>query len=274
MKSNKFMWSVTGITAMLSTLLFLFGFAYAIRDVVSPRPSDLGAGLPANPQVSAGPARDKYQILAIGDSLTKGLGDTTGKGYVGRVKDGLQNSTQKPVTVWNLANNGWHTNELLQYIEDPANRMTDSIKQANVILFTIGGNDLFDAGVIQPSDSEKGQSPRIDEAKLKAALPGAEDRLDKIITKLAALNPDAQIVYINFYHPFLDYDQPARIGARYVQAWNDKAFEIANRFPNVTVVPTYDMFQANLGKYLFTDHFHPNNDGYQRIADRVLQALQ
>lgn len=49
--------------------------------------------------------------------------------------------------------------------------------------------------------------------------------------------------------------------------------EIVNRDPNMTLVPTFDLFQHKLGEYLSSDHFHPNGAGYQAIADRIVQGM-
>ena len=34
----------------------------------------------------------------------------------------------------------------------------------------------------------------------------------------------------------------------------------------------FNILQENT--YLYTDHFHPNEAGYARIAERIMQALQ
>jgi lysophospholipase L1-like esterase len=59
-----------------------------------------------------------------------------------------------------------------------------------------------------------------------------------------------------------------------VAKWNDYAFRLAKADGNATVVPTYDLFEFSLNRYLSSDHFHPNAQGYERISDRIVQALQ
>ncbi|UJF36104.1 SGNH/GDSL hydrolase family protein [Paenibacillus hexagrammi] len=60
-----------------------------------------------------------------------------------------------------------------------------------------------------------------------------------------------------------------------MQDWNDRVFTYTNRYSNMVLVPTYDLFEQNLLKYISSaDHFHPNGDGYERIADRIVQILK
>ena len=45
-------------------------------------------------------------------------------------------------------------------------------------------------------------------------------------------------------------------------------------YPNITVIPTYDLFLNHEEKFLYNDHFHPNQAGYERIAERIIQVLK
>jgi lysophospholipase L1-like esterase len=271
MKSTRLLWRTAGITALLATVLFIAGFVYAVQSILHPKGTDAA---PAQPTPAAGSdllAKDKLQIVALGDSLTKGMGDTTGEGYAGKVKKGLQQDAGKPVYMWNFAQNGWRTDQLLAELNRPGSEIPNSVRKADIVLLTIGGNDLFQFGVA--NNSMNTDRLEIDYASLKEHLPKASSNLTKIIGRLAALNPQAKIVYVALYHPFLDYD-PKREGSAIVQDWNNRAFAAANLYPNVTVIPTFDLFQKNLLKYLYSDHFHPNDAGYARMAERVIQALE
>lgn len=273
MKSTRTMWIAAGTVGLLSTLLFLSGFVYAFKTVVYP---SAAAGPGQAPQQTAAPTTtypDNTYIMALGDSLTKGTGDVTGKGYVERVKEGLASDLKKDVFVWNYAKVGAKTADLLALLNDPNGKLTDLLKQANIVLLTIGGNDIFQSGITSQSAVNTAGELNIDYNNLQKEMPLSLDRLDKIISQIATVNPNAHIVYTMFYHPFLDYDTK-RAGSTLIQQWSDKAFAIANRYPNVTVVPTYDLFSTNLLKYLYSDHFHPNQEGYARMASRVLQVLE
>lgn len=297
MRGTRWLWRTTGLIGLLSMLLFAGGFVYAIHDILYPQPSSFGvpAGSPP-PQDQAASGGD-IRIVAIGDSLTKGFGDTTGEGYVGKAKKKLEAAQDKPVYVQNYAENGLRAYQLEPRL-DPAGPLAALIKQANVILFTIGGNDLNEllTGTAQSgADGAAGPSPSpggaaadaakpnntsgeqvmaadFDFAKVASKLPDIAKRFDSIVAKLAAINPTARIVYVGLYHPYLDLD-PQRQGSLLLQQWNDVTVRTANKFPNVTVVPTYDLFQFGGTKYLYDDHFHPNQSGYERIAERVAQVL-
>jgi lysophospholipase L1-like esterase len=273
MSSTRFIWRTVGTASALAALLFAFGFGYAVRTILDPG-SALGASpASAKPDAAADTARAgslaaraKINIVALGDSLTAGTGDISGKGYVNRVKDKLAAQFGKPAYVLNnLAVPGYRTDQLLAQLQNKP--VLDAVKQADLVLLTIGGNDIN-----QGTDAS-GQGTAIDFKKAQDNLPGAEARLDAILAKLAETNPNALIVYISLYYPYLDLDQE-RQGPPIVEAFNQSAFLAANKRPNVIVVPTYDLFALGGTKYLFTDHFHPNGDGYERIADRIAQVLK
>ncbi|MGG1515040.1 GDSL-type esterase/lipase family protein [Paenibacillus oryzisoli] len=271
MKSSRFIWGAVGITASISTLLFAAGFVYAANQIWFPKASgDFQLASPAPKKESMIESASKLQIVALGDSLTAGTGDNTGQGYVGRVREKLEKDTGKPVYVLNnLAVPGYKTDQLLTLLTQQKTK--DALAQANLILLTIGGNDIFQGGEGLFSDENQ------TEFNPAAAAPRVAPALKKVEQILAAIgqaNPKATVLYLGLYHPFLDLD-PSREGSVIVQRWNDGIFQLVNKYPNMLVVPTYDLFEQNLIKYLSSaDHFHPNGDGYERIADRIEQILQ
>ncbi|MEI7024467.1 GDSL-type esterase/lipase family protein [Paenibacillus sp. y28] len=255
------LWRITGASALLSTALLIGGLGYGVKDVLFPQESQITQAPAAEEQPSGVLAQDRIDIVAFGDSLTKGTGDQTGKGYVGGVKEKLQQATGKPVFVTNnMAINGYQAKQLLNDLETKK-PMRDAIGQAHLVLLTIGGNDLFHLG-------QEELAPETSRARMKETLP----TIEKIIDMIAKANPNATVMYVGLYNAFLDLD-PDRQASLVVQEWNDSVFQITNRYPNVVFVPTADLFQMQLNKYLYTDHFHPNQAGYERIADRIVQVL-
>lgn len=171
--------------------------------------------------------------------------------------------------------NGLTTAGLLSKLEEDG--VDYALHMANVILLSIGGNDLFkDSNILQNSgalQSESTTDQELTPESLLAALPEAVGRLGKILQKITEINPNAQIYYMGLYNPFGDIPDLLVPGNQAVAKWNNAAMDVINKHSNMTLVPTFDLFNKHLDKYLSTDHFHPNGDGYQRIGERFIQAI-
>ncbi|WP_010273715.1 GDSL-type esterase/lipase family protein [Paenibacillus senegalensis] len=271
--STRLLWRLTGIAALAATVLFVGGFVYAVQSILNPQ-GDVEMAAPNDGQIQPDPVRDqsRIQILGLGDSLTRGVGDPTGEGYVGRVADFLRGEEEKEVYVWNYAVSGSRTDQLLELIKAENSEVRQSVAKADIVLLTIGGNDLFQLGIGQAGRNEP-ESLELDFEHVANKLPESVDRLEEILAELAGLNPETRIIYLGLYHPFLSFDHD-RLGSALIQEWNSRAIQLSNVYPNLTVVPTYDLFQTYLSRYLSEDHFHPNADGYKRMAERVIQVLQ
>ncbi|MCY9365775.1 GDSL-type esterase/lipase family protein, partial [Bacillus spizizenii] len=86
--------------------------------------------------------KEDIVIAAVGDSLTEGVGDPDGKGYVGKVADSIRSDKQvKTVDVKNYAVKGNRSDDLLEKLKDK--KVQKGIKDADYVFFTIGGNDLM-----------------------------------------------------------------------------------------------------------------------------------
>jgi lysophospholipase L1-like esterase len=95
---------------------------------------------PTSPATSTG-TTPAVTVVAIGDSGTTGVGDATGRGWVGRYGDLLQARLGRPVGVENLAAEGQTTDQLRTAVEQDA-AVRDVLKKADVVLVGIGGADL------------------------------------------------------------------------------------------------------------------------------------
>lgn len=274
MRRNRWLWGTVAISSVLLTLLFAGGFVYAVKQIVFPE--QVTAGL--QPQPPSGSTEEqkaeigadgKIAIVGLGDSLTVGTGDTTGKGYILRVRDKLKEQTGKEVHVLNnLAIPGYVSEQLLHDVQQK--KVKNALKEADLILFSIGGNDLFagGAGLFNPA-ADMEFDPHAAAERVQPTL----ERIEQIVKEIHDTNPDATVLYLGLYHPFLDMDGDKK-GSLIIQQFNDGVFQILNRYDKMTLVPSYDLFERDGLRYIFTDHFHPNSDGYERIADRMVQVLQ
>ncbi|NBD27823.1 GDSL-type esterase/lipase family protein [Paenibacillus glycinis] len=271
--SSANLWKFIGIAAVLCTVMLLAGFGYAVKDMLYPK-SEAYSGsedLPALPAGGNLSESKEINVTAIGDSLTKGTGDSSGEGYVKQLVALLK--TKYPDTAVrlnnNLAVNGMKADQLAKLLDtDKGYRF--ALRQANLIVFTIGGNDLFQ---IAAGASPSRMTGELKLDKLQAELPQGLDRLDAITKRLNAINPNAHVVYVGLYNPFYDIGD-YREGSLQIQKWNERAYALLHRYPNMSMVPTFDLFENTISRYLSSDHFHPNHNGYAQIAARIVQSLE
>lgn len=259
--SGQLLWRTAGLLSFLSFLLFATGFVLAMN------PQQLAPSNAAPPAQAAKPptplpAAGVHKVVALGDSLTRGAGDANGQGYVGLVRQALEKQNGQSITFTNLAINGQESSDLLTQMSQQ--QVKTLLAEADLILFTIGGNDLF---------RQTGGLYSIDKEKVAAAIKGLTTNYEEVIQQIRSLNKHATIVYTSLYNPFGDTETGLET-IKPVLDWNNTASQIAARYPLVIVVPTYDLFLRKEQTYLYTDHFHPNEKGYARIAERIMQALQ
>ncbi|KAF0995036.1 hypothetical protein BJQ97_01685 [Geobacillus sp. TFV-3] len=129
--------------AALSGVLWLGGLALAVQDQF------FSAAKPPTKEQRTPTAEtrqhdEKIDIVALGDSLTRGTGDESGKGYVGYMVDELRRQTDQPIRVTNLAVRGLRSDGLLRQLGEP--EIQRQVAMADLIVMTIGGNDLFQGG--------------------------------------------------------------------------------------------------------------------------------
>lgn len=270
MRSTSRIWIITGLLSGLATILLLVGFVYGVKDILYPAATsaseDNSTASPPNMAEQQQPLQTHLDVTAIGDSLAKGTGDDKGLGFAGRTVQTLMEQKIESQLRNNLGINGLKTAGLLEMLEEKG--VKHSLQQSNVILLSIGGNDLFQGAQALQNG---GQLPTWND--LEKAIKEAGENFKKIVKKLNEINPDAQLVYVSLYNPFTDLKDMKGIGNRAVSSWNLLTSEVLSSYEHTLVVPTFDLYVNNGGRYLSSDHFHPNQDGYQIIAERIAQSI-
>jgi lysophospholipase L1-like esterase len=202
------------------------------------------------------------QIVAIGDSLTQGVGDSTGQGgYVG-ILDNQINYEKKIATFENLGKRGNRTTHLIKRMEEPD--IVKSLENTDIILITIGANDIMQVAKENFTD--------ITYDIFAKERIHYKERLHKIFSTITKLNPDASIYLIGFYNPFQQYFDHIKELDRIVDDWNYTGKQVAEEHGAI-FVPTKDLFINGDLNLFADDHFHPNEYGYQLIAERILDYL-
>ncbi|MFC7440859.1 GDSL-type esterase/lipase family protein [Laceyella putida] len=255
-KSKKIFQFFLHTLAVFSFILLGAGFILSVNTLIHPAKNNVTSKL--SEQTDASVAA-KGTLIGLGDSLTRGIGDSNGQGYFGMVKRELQEK-HGGLSAINLSISGQTSHDLVSQIKQSQTKQL--VKQAQWIVITIGGNDLF-------RSSERLQ--KIDPGQIERARQRYEKNLQTILGEVKSTNPDATVFLFGLYNPFGDMN--IQDTDHYVIKWNDTITQIAEQFTGVVVVPTFDLFQLAPRQYLYSDHFHPNEQGYRRMADRLLQVI-
>lgn len=248
-------WFAPLVVAVPSGLALAAGLALAVMGVsgeaVHPPQESIAIAVPRDREIV---------VVALGDSITHGLGDDRG-GYVSRVVRQLEQADRKPALVA-LARPGAETVDLAERLKDKAIRT--AISRADLVLLSIGGNDLmrtFRGGT---------EATEIEPDRARAL---ATERLKQIFNDLRSINPTAPVRVLGLYNPF-EVAPGAEAEARAeLLSWN-VLFETATHpFVDVIVVPIADAFLGRTDR-LGADHFHPGPKGHAVIAERVWSTLR
>lgn len=258
--SVRWLWRFFLIFGLVATLLLIIGLFTGVRDILSPKGNEIPQQVEATP-LEKGAASNKIQIVALGDSLTRGTGDETGKGYAGSLKEQLASNLKKEVFVLNQGINGYRSEDLLKDLQTKED-IRKTISEADVVVLSIGGNDLFNPG-----------SEDINPDLIRKRLPTAEASLEKVVATINSINSKAPVLYMGLYNAFSDLPVGTQSGA-IVKEWNNRAIAILAKYPHTIYVQTEDLFVIQGRKYLSSDHYHPNGEGYRRIALRMAQVLE
>lgn len=219
---------------------------------------DTAVDLPATPSFAK-----RLHIVAIGDSITRGVGDETkGFGYVGILQDKL-NTINQIVTIDNHGVTGNRSDQLLTRLDSP--EIIEDVEKADIVLITIGANDILEIF--------KENFVNLDLDQFTDEQHEYRKRVTKILEKVRQINSNTSIYLIGFYNPFktffADIDEVDFI----VDYWNNIGYEVTTQIDNVHYIPTKDLFNGPASTYLSEDNFHLNYSGYQKMSDRILKSL-
>ncbi|HJT17027.1 MAG TPA: GDSL-type esterase/lipase family protein [Thermoanaerobaculia bacterium] len=247
-----FYWYVPLGAALISGAIFAHGFySFAHGD------TGTAVSVAVTKATNAAPPSNTIAPLILGDSLARGTGDETGLGIGGRVVEDLRQRHIRTNDIINLAVNGARTGDLLQQLE--SRNVQALIAAANVIIVSIGGNDLW-------GDNWRNAAPQSPEKVMDAVLA----RIGDVVQTIRRANPDARLYIIGLYNPFAG----TRMGmtlSPFINDWNSKLIDRFARDPNIVIVQTADIFKWR--DRLSVDQFHPGNEGYALIARRIADTF-
>lgn len=224
-----------------------------------------------------------FHYVAIGDSLTQGVGDSTEQGgFVPLLSLDVGNKYNVHVISHNFGVSGNTSQQILDRMNSQT-KITNQLKKAKLMTLTVGGNDVM--AVIRKNLSHLSVS------SFEKPSKNYQKRLSQILTLARKDNPDLPIYVLGIYNPFyLNFPEMTQM-QEVVDNWNEATKETTSNFKKVYFVPINDLLYKGIdGKEgvvqssgsktqvindaLFTgDHFHPNNTGYHIMSDAVMEKI-
>ncbi|KIL48860.1 hypothetical protein KP77_20710 [Jeotgalibacillus alimentarius] len=209
---------------------------------------------------------EPLNIVSLGDSLTQGVGDSQDLGgYVPILEDSLEERTEfGEVNILNFGKRGNRSDQLLKRISEEEEIRT-AIASSDVAVITIGGNDVMKV--------VKSTFPSMTFENFEGARLNYEEHLAAILSDIRELNPDISIVLMGIYNPFFIFSADVKEMKMIVETWNASGEAILNDYENTSYVEVADIFRQTDQNLLHTDYFHPNDDGYSLIAERIEEGV-
>ncbi|RSU15769.1 hypothetical protein CBF29_00625 [Vagococcus elongatus] len=222
---------------------------------------------------------DSLFFVAIGDSLTEGVGDSTESGgFVPLLEDMLAEEAKlNVVESANHGKSGDRSDQVFSRIKKSKDIQEDLAK-ADFITLTVGGNDLMK---IIKSDLFSD----INFETFKKPKENYQKNLEKLLALIREYNKTAPIYQLGVYNPFyLSFNQITEM-QEIVDLWNLTAEESIKSFDDVFFVPINDNIYSGMNTtnensengvnnlLSDADNFHPNNLGYQIIANEFKSKL-
>ncbi|MGG0736495.1 SGNH/GDSL hydrolase family protein [Niallia taxi] len=209
---------------------------------------------------------EELNVVAAGDSLTQGVGDSTGTGgYVPYLQKLFQQEQGiGTVTINNYGVKGNRTDQLLKKIKSA--EVKQSISDADMVILTIGGNDIM-----------KVVRDHISNLQLDDFTPQMktfETNLYNVLREIRKDNQQAAIVLVGVYNPFTKWFADVDEMNDIVTEWNRTGENILTLYDNTYFVPIEQIFSDSTENLLYTDYFHPNDKGYKLIADEIYTKVK
>lgn len=200
-----------------------------------------------------------FQVVALGDSLARGTGDSAG-GFVERTVEGMEAEEDVTITLYNFSNEGMRSGELAEQIKDPL--LEQAVANARYLVISIGGNDLRDV-----RRTAVPQQDQVFERQLNQYL----EHLEEILERIRRTNEQSLIIFLGLYN--LQDNLSSETETGYLLEWNYRTQQALAAFPGTLYIPTLDLFQLNFEQFISFDRLHPSEEGHEAIARRILDNL-
>ncbi len=278
MKINNMLITIFGFLVVTLASFFVFS------QMIPKAPARLRTDETATQAVAV---KNNIRFVAIGDSLTKGVGDETASGgYVPLVASTLEEAFSiNSIEIENYGVAGDRSTQILKRINEQQ-EIQDDIASAEIISVTVGGNDLMK--VIQ--NNILGLSVE------KFEKPGEkyQANLTKLLTTIRQLNSTAPIYILGIYNPYYIYFPEITEMQTIIDQWNTRTQAVVEQEERMYFVPINDLIYQGIisdeeasevpdadtlnelrnNAIYEGDNFHPNYNGYQLIAKAFTNKMK
>lgn len=229
------------------------------------------------------------ELVALGDSLTEGVGDSTNRGgYVPLVSESLREHEQiNRVSTRNHGVAGDTTQDLLNLLQGDE-QVQQSVSQSTTIAMTIGANDIV--GTFRTV----GLNSSLED--FEETLEQFEANLEEILSEIYSLNEDVDVFLFGLYNPYHYYFSEFEELQAVFDLWDETMEGYANENDQLHFVEIDSLFnpddmevatgeevedlddisdvEDDTHPYLYEeDLFHPNDAGFQLMADALYEAI-
>ncbi|MGO3791198.1 MAG: SGNH/GDSL hydrolase family protein [Enterococcus gilvus] len=228
--------------------------------------------------------KKSVHFVAVGDSLTEGVGDQTKRGgYVPLVADALQQKYGlTSIEKNNYGVSGERSDQILKRVKKDTD-LRSSLASADFITMTVGGNDLFQA--FQKNLTAKNAK------QFDRPIKKYGEHVKNILEEMRELNPNAPIYIIGIYNPYFLNFPDIKAMQTVVDNWNNETQSLTKETKNCFFVPVNDLLYKGIAtkdsgqtnessnsevknNALYDeDNFHPNNLGYQLMATAIQEKI-
>nr|WP_321384177.1 SGNH/GDSL hydrolase family protein [uncultured Enterococcus sp.] len=232
--------------------------------------------------------KELVKYVAIGDSLTEGVGDLTNSGgFIPIVAKDIQEKFQlNAVEIENFGKNGDRSDQILKRIKKSED-IQKQLGEADMITLTVGGNDLMK--VI------KGDVFKLTIDSFDKPLASYQKQMTSLLDEIRKYNEAAPVYVLGIYNPFYLYFPEITEMQQIVTNWNEGTEAVVAEQEKMYFIPINDLLYKGVdGDVGITgseeddtgtedaitnnaiyeeDHFHPNNLGYQLMANAVRQKM-
>ncbi|WP_433945017.1 GDSL-type esterase/lipase family protein [Paenibacillus sp. SN-8-1] len=201
-----------------------------------------------------------YIYTAIGDSLTTGFGAFPGHGFVPVYRRMAEDRLRAPIQLKNLGVNGLDSEGLEQRVRYNS-IYRQSLREADIITVSVGGNDLIHAA------KEILRNPAQESQILNHSLAECKSNFGSIVRTIYDIKESSRSPYIlrvvGLYNPFPQISE----GNSWVSSFNRYAAQYSNRVYGFADI--FPVFAVRGRELLSIDQVHPNSRGYRIMAEQL-----